>query len=159
MAKNNGATINAVEKRELAKIIEAEFNDIISNMKQEIKFTEGEILEQAEKKFGLKCIDLEIKQLKKKIETLENQKQSMGFDKYGNGFSKKWEDSNHVVDPNTKAGRFYYMKVARNVDIKALENERNSRLKSLWLMDQRTDVKQLTESKVEIKCLPKPKKK
>jgi hypothetical protein len=124
-----------------------------------MKYTEGEILEQAEKKFGLKCIDKQIKQLQSQISMLEKQKGDMGFSTYGGGgFSKTWQGNDNVVDPNTKAGKFYYMKMARNVDIQNLRDQRNARLKKLWLLDQRNDVVKLSNEKVDIKCLPKPKK-
>lgn len=152
------ATIGAVEKRELAKIIDEEFDTIINQMTQEMKFTEGEILEQAEKKFGLKCINKQIKQLQAQISMLEKQKTDLGFNIHGNGFSKTWHNSDNIVDPNTKAGKFYYMKMARNVDIQNLRDQRNSRLKKLWLLDQREDVVKLSNEKVDVKCLPKPKK-
>jgi hypothetical protein len=161
MAKDNTNTIGAVEKRELAKLIDAEFNKIISHMQQEVKFTEGEILEQAEKKFGVKCINKEIKQLKEKIDMLEKRKSDMGFDTshYGNGFKRVWDNQVEVVDSRTKAGKFFYLKMARNIDIQNLEAQRDSRLKSLWLTDSRSEVKQLAEKKPDIKLLSKPKDK
>jgi len=158
LAINN--TIGAVEKRELAKIVDAEFDTIISNLQQEMQFTEGEILEQAEKKFGIKYIDIEIKSLKNKIEMLEKQKSKLGFETgYNGGFSKTWDQKggDQVVDPRTKAGRFFYLKMARNIDIQNLEKQKNDRLKKLWLTDQRSEVKALIEAKPDVKFLSKPK--
>lgn len=151
-------TLGTIEKRELAKIIDKEFSTIINNLKQEMKYTEGEILQQAEKKFGLKCIDKEIEQLKSKISMLEKRKTDLGFSAYhGKGFAKTWIGNDNVIDPNTQAGRFYYMKVARNVDIQNLEKQRDDRLKNLWLTNIRTDIKALVEKKVDIKMIDKPK--
>jgi len=158
MDKTN--VINAVEKRELAKIMEVEFDKIISNMKQEMQYTESEILEQAEKKFGIKYIDKEIKQLQVKIKMLEEQKGKLGFNTgYNGGFNKKYVENGEVVDPNTKAGRFFYLKVSRNVDIQNLEKQKNDRLKNLWLSSDRGEVKELALLKPDIKLLNKPKDK
>jgi len=158
MTKTNGNLINAVEKRELAKIVEIEFNTIIGNMQQEMKYTEGEILEQAEKKFGIKYIDHEIKSLERKIEMLNKQKEKLGFDTghYG-GFKK--EGYGDEVDPNTKAGRFFYLKMARNIDVQNLKDQKNSRLKQIWLTNERADVVKIVNAKPDIKMLEKPKRK
>ena len=71
MTKNNGSSIGITERKEIAKIIEKEYNELISQMQNEIVFTEGEIYEEASKKFGIKVIDQEIKNLEKKIELLK----------------------------------------------------------------------------------------
>jgi len=159
IANKNGNTIGAVEKRELAKLTEAKFNTIISQMTQEMKYTEGEILEQAEKKFGIQYIDKEIKQLEAKIEMLNKQKEKLGFNTgHYTGF-KKLNGYGDEIDPNTKAGRFFYLKMARNVDIQNIQEQRDSRLTSLWLTDSRSEVKLLVEAKPNIKFLDKPKAK
>ena len=157
MAKDNGI-IGAVEKRELAKIIEIEFNTIITNMQTEMKYTEGEILEQAQKKFGIKYIDNEIKSLENKIEMLKKQKEKLGFTS-GHCAGFITEGYGQEVDPRTKAGRFFYLKMARNIDVQNLKDQKNGRLKELWLTDQRSEVKELANRKPDIKLLEKPKEK
>jgi hypothetical protein len=151
--------INAVEKRELARLVDTEFSKIIENLKQEVQYTESELLEEAEKKFGIKYINKEIKQLEAKIKMLEDQKEKLGFSRYGNGgFSTSYVDKRgQIIDPSTKAGRFYYMKVARNVDILALEDQRDNRLKQLWLNSDRKKITELVNTKPDIKMLANPK--
>jgi len=159
MAKDDGI-IGVQEKKELSKLIEQEFNTIIMAMKQEIQYTQGEILEEAQKKFGIEALNIEIGHLKEKILFIEKKKQEMGF-KHDDGFGTRTSRENHYeqeVNPNTKAGRFYYMKIARSVDIRALENQRSVRLKKLWLNNERTVVQKLIEQEVDMKFLPKPKK-
>jgi len=158
MAKDNGV-IGVQEKRELSKLIDAEFSEIIQSMKQEIKYTEGEILEEAQKKFGIEALNKEIEHLKEKITFIEQRKTDLGFS--GDSFQTRYPKNGgfgQEIDPNTKAGRYYYMKVARSIDIRQLENQRSDRLKKLWLMDQRTDVSELVAQKVDLKLLPKPAK-
>lgn len=149
MSKENGV-ISVQEKRELAKIITSEFNSIISSMKQEVQFVEGELLEEAKQKFGIKCINKEIQQLQEKIKLLEQRKRELGF-AYGDNFAKSFDtkSGDQTVDRSTKAGRFYYMKVSRNSDIKAMERQRDIRLKNLWLTNKRTDVVELINAEVK----------
>jgi len=162
MVKNNGV-IGVQEKRELSKLIDEEFSTIIQSMKQEIAFTEGELLEEAQKKFGYEAMDKEIEHLKDKIKFIEDKQSELGFD--SGSFKKRWVpqkgnrfNNDQEIDPTTKAGRFYYLKVARNVDIRELEKQKSDRLKRLWLLDQRADVTALVNETVDMKLLSKPKK-
>ena len=146
--------IGTVEKRELAKIITNEFNAVINNLQQEIQFTEKEVLEQAEKKLGIKYINKEIEQLKSKIGLLEKEKGKLGFDGYNKGgFKQIYKDGEYVIDPSSKAGKFYYLKVTRNIDIQALKNQRDDRLKKLWLSGDRKEIQIIANSKLKTKLI------
>lgn len=145
-------TISVQEKREIAKIISDEYETIITNLQNEIKFTEGEILEEAQKMFGIKAIDLQINQLKEQINMLEKKKLELGFSdrSYDNGFRRKYDKGRgDIVDPNTKAGKFYYMKMARHTDINELRKQKNERLKNLWLENERSKIIKIAASIIE----------
>ena len=163
MSKTNENLIGAVEKRELAKLVNDEFNRIIDTMKQEIKFTQGEILEEAKNKFGIECINKEIDHLKEKITMLETKKKDLGFDSSfnSNGFKTRNVKGGYdqEIDPSTKAGRFYYLKIARHGDIKSLEKQRDDRLKNLWLENQRPQIKTLVNIKIDVQQIELKKKK
>jgi hypothetical protein len=152
--KNNG-TISVQEKRELSKILDNEFSRIITDVKQEIKYTQGEILEQAKKKFGLQAINLQIKQLNEKIEFLKKKKREMGFD-YNDDFETEYDyKMGSMVKRNTKAGRYFYLKVSKHADIQELEKAKSERLKHLWLSNSRSEVKSLVEKDIQVKLIRK----
>jgi len=158
MSATKNGVISVQEKRELSRLINEEFSRIIKNMQQQIEFTEGEILEQARNEFGLKLLEQEIDNLKEKIKLLEDKKKEMGFDSDGygsNGFKTVWDQKSgdKKVDPNTKAGRFYYLKMAKHADIQALYKQRDERLKKLWLENDRECVKTLVNESVNIKLI------
>ena len=158
MNSTKNGVMSVQEKRELSKLINEEFNRIIKNMQQQIEFTEGEILEQARDEFGLKLLDQEIDNLNEKIKLLQDKKKEMGFDSdsYGsNGFKTVWDQKSgdKRVDPNTKAGRFYYIKMAKHADIQALYKQRDERLKKLWLENERESVKALVNESVNVKLI------
>lgn len=144
--------IGVQEKRELAKIIGEDFEGIITQLQQEIRFTEGEILEQAHKKFGIKAFNLQITQLKKQIEMLEKQKIELGFDMYDK-FRTTWQMGGSTVDNDSKAGRYYYLKVSKHADIQALNKERTRRLKNLWLTEKRSEVKAIAIGEIKVKLI------
>ena len=149
--KDNGH-INTVEKKYLADLIKQEYGDIIDTMQQEIRFTEGEILEEAKNKFGIKLIDQEINNLEEKIKLLQNKKKELGFDNSynSNGFSTKFMNGQYVVDSSTKAGRFYYLKMAHQADIQKLKQQRDQRLKDLWLTNDRQSISKLAQQKIDV---------
>ena len=153
MSNDKVKQVGTVEKREIAKIIEGEFNTVIRNVTQEMNMTEGEILEQAHRKFGIKYLDKEINSLKSKITMIENQKIKLGFDRYNNAFSKTWNNNTHQIDCKTKAGRFFYEKVSKTADVQSLEKQRGDRLKALWLTADRKEVKELAEAKINVKMI------
>ena len=162
MKANGNGIVSVQEKRELSKLVSEEFNRIIQNLQQEIKFTEGEILEEAKNKFGIKLIDQEIDNLQDKIRLLEEKKKELGFEggHNTNGFVSTWDNktSNYAVDPRTQAGRFYYLRMARCADIQTLQKQRDDRLKKLWLDSERVSVTQLVNSPIDIKFIESNKK-
>lgn len=146
--------IGVQEKRELAKIINEDFERIITQLQQEIQYTEGEILEQAKKKFGLELINRQIKKLQEDIAFLEKKRQQLGFDSYGQSFVKTYhKKGEHIIDASTKAGRFYYMKIARHADIQALNCEKAKRLKDLWLTEKRSEVATISNADIKVKLI------
>jgi len=152
--------IGVLEKREVAKLISEEFNELIRTTQNEMKYTEGEILKQAEKKFGLKCIEKQISQLKEQIEMLEKKRTQLGFTNNYNGtasgFVTHWGNNNvQEIDPNTQAGRFFYLKMARNMDIQAIKTQRDSKLKALWLTESRADIVTLANEKPKLQLVKK----
>jgi len=132
----------------LSKLIADEFNRIIESLQQEIKFTEGEILKEAQHKFGLKAINLQIAQLRKQIEMLNKRKEELGFDS-NDLFTTVWNNQRSEVKCDTPAGRFYYLKIKRHADIQSLLKERDNRLKRLWLTDIRKDVASLANQAIK----------
>ena len=153
MSKNNG-TIAVQEKRELAKLVTAEFDQIIKQVEEELKFTETGLLEEARNKFGIKAINKQIKQLKEQISMLEKKKQEMGFDSCDElRKTHNYSTGQQEYDRNTKLGRFYCMKIARTADVQALKDQRNNRLKDIWLEDKRAEVKTLINVKPDVKFL------
>ena len=123
-----------------------------------MKFTEGEILVQAQKKFGLACIEKEIKQLKEKIDMLEKRRIQLGFTNNYNGttagFVTNWgTNGTNEVDRNTPAGRFFYLKMARNLDIQAIKNQRDIKLKQLWLSDDRKQITSIVNEKPKLQLV------
>lgn len=152
MGKNDSNIIGVQEKRELAKIIDADFERIISNLQQEIKFTEGEILEQAHKKFGIKAINLEITHLREKIDLLAKRKKDLGFDSYDK-FQTVYTIHGSEIETDSKAGRYFYLKASKHADIQLLHRERAKRLKELWLTDQRPQVAKIANSDIKVKLL------
>ena len=153
MAKKDSNIIGVQEKRELAKIIGEDFEQIIGNLQQQIKFTEGEILEKAHKKFGIKALNMQIEQLEKRIGLLKSQKKDLGFDrddKFDTHYTQKGE---YEIDKDSKAGRYFYLKISKHADIQALRNERARRLKDLWLTDQRPQVAQIAKADIKVKLI------
>ncbi len=149
------ATLNIIgvqEKKELTKILTSQYDRLISQMKNEIEFTQGELLEEAHKKFGVKVLNEQIKSLEKQIEIIKQKKTDLGFGGHSDTFSTKRIDNLHYeqqIDPNSKAGRFYYLKVGRCADIKGLEKERDQKLKDIWLENDRAIVKTLVNTEVK----------
>jgi hypothetical protein len=162
MKTNGNGIVSVQEKRELSKLISEEFNRIIQNLQQEIKFTEGEILEEARNKFGVKIIDQEIDNLRDKIQLLEEKKKELGFENghNSNGFVSTWDHktNNYAVDPRTQAGRFYYLRLAHCADIQTLQKQRDDRLKKLWLDSERVSITQLINAPIDIKFIELNKK-
>ncbi|MCH7731918.1 MAG: hypothetical protein IIB44_05285 [Candidatus Marinimicrobia bacterium] len=102
----------------------------------------------------------EIKSLENKIEMLQTQKAKLGFNTHHNsGFTKTYDCGTEIVDSRTKAGRFFYLKMARNIDVQNLKDQKNSRLKQIWLTNQRLEVVRIVNAKPDIKMLEKPKTK
>jgi len=153
--------IGTIEKRELAKLMENQFNEVIQTTQQEMQFTEGEILVQAEKKFGIACIEKQVKQLREQIAMLEKKRTQLGFINNYNGttsgFTKTWakHSSMQEVDKNTPAGRFFYLKMARNLDIQAIKDQRDNKLKRLWLSDDRKEVETIVNEKPKLLLVKK----
>ena len=156
-------TINVIgvqEKKELCKIVSAEYDRLIGTMKQEIEFTQGEILEEAKGKFGLSIINQEIKNLEEKIKLLKDKKSDLGFncndDKFFTTFDHK--SYTHSIDPKTKAGKFYYLKMSRKADIVGLEKEKDNRIKNIWLENDRANVKRIVQEIVKVPMIEYKKK-
>ena len=140
--KNGNNKIGVQERREITKLISAEYGRLIDIVQQEIKFTEGEILEVAQKKFGIAIFNQKIKQLQEQISLLEEKKKELGFDRYDKLLTA-WDKTGTKIDRNTPAGRFYYLKVKRTADVQALHQQRDKQLKDIWLTDDRIAIKQL----------------
>ena len=157
ITKTNG-TIGVQEKKELTKIVSGEYDRIIATMKTEIEFTQGEILEDAKAKFGIKLVNQEIKNLEEKIKMLKQKKIELGFD-YRDEFSTKMTDYDRQVDPKSKAGQFFYLKVSRCADIKGLEIARDSRIKNIWLNNDREVIKTLVNEAVNVPMIEHKRKK
>jgi len=154
--------VGSLEKRELAKLISAEFNEVIQTTQQEMQFTEGEILRQAEKKFGLQCLEKQISQLREQIAMIEKKRTQLGFMRNYNGtsggFVKSWSSDkggSQEVDRNTPAGRFFYLKMARNLDIQAIKTQRDNKLKRLWLSEERSEIVAITNEKPKLLLIKK----
>ena len=142
MNKNGNGKIGVQERREIAKLISAEYGRLIDIVQQEIKFTEGEILEVAQKKFGIAIVNQKIKQLEEQIQLLEKKKEELGFTKY-DVFRTTWDKNETIIDRDTPAGRFYYLKVKRTADVQGLHQQRDKQLKDIWLTDNREVIKKL----------------
>jgi hypothetical protein len=146
---NPNNTIGVQEKKELSKIINSEFERIIEGWKQEIENTEGDLLDKAHHKFGIKIINQEIKNLKQKISLLEDRKRELGFgfdDKFQKSFDYKTNE--RTIEADSKAGQFYLAQINKTADIKSLEKQRDQRLKDIWLNSDREAVKTLVNEKI-----------
>ena len=146
---NPNNTIGVQEKKELSKIINAQVERIIEGWKQENENTEGEILDKAHHKFGVKIINQEIKNLKQKIQLLEERKNELGFG-YDDKFQKDYDYKTQIrsIKPDSKAGRFYLTQISKTADVQALEKQRDQRLKDIWLNSGRDEVKKLVNAEI-----------
>ena len=156
MSKDNGE-VSPLVKREIAKLITKEADIVIENTQQAIKYTEGEIFEQAKEKFQIKLIEQKIKELDKQKDLLKDRISDLGFEY--NSFRKTYRGSGGgQVDPTTQAGKFFYMKVKSLDDIAELRNQVSTRLKKLWLCQDNASLKMIANEKIVVVALPKPKK-
>ena len=156
--KDNGSLIGVQEKREIAHLISDEYSRRITELQQQINFTEGEVLESAQKHFGLPFINQQIQQLMAKIKLLSEKKKELGFDSYDKfdtdfRFDNKLKETVHKVKETTKAGRFFYLKMKAHADVKALHQEQDARLKELWLTPRREEVRRISNREVKYKMI------
>ena len=145
--------IGTIEKRELAKLIEAEHQRAIESVKQQLGLTEAEILEKARKKFGVEIIEGQISSLKKEMEMLEKKKGDLGFTAYNNSFKTVYENTEQVVDIRTPAGKLFYSEVGERQNVQSMVRLKEERLKKLWLATDRKQIQKIVNQKIEVPML------
>ena len=145
--------IGTIEKRELAKLIEAEHQRAIESVKQQLGLTEAEILEKARKKFGVEIIEGKISSLKKEMEMLEKKKGDLGFTAYNNSFKTVYENTEQVVDIRTPAGKLFYSEVGERQNVQSMIRLKEERLKKLWLETDRKQIQKIVNQKIEVPML------
>ena len=145
--------IGTIEKRELAKLIEAEHQRAIESVKQQLGLTEAEILEKARKKFGVEIIEGKISSLKKEMEMLEKKKGDLGFTAYNNSFKTVYENTEQVVDIRTPAGKLFYSEVGERQNVQSMVRLKEERLKKLWLATDRKQIQKIVNQKIEVPML------
>ena len=145
--------IGTIEKRELAKLIEAEHQRAIESVKQQLGLTEAEILEKARKKFGVEIIEGKISSLKKEMEMLEKKKGDLGFTAYNNSFKTVYENTEQVVDIRTPAGKLFYSEVGERQNVQSMVRLKEERLKKLWLETDRKQKQKNVNQKIEVPML------
>lgn len=161
MNKNgNGNFVGVAEKRELAKLIEKQYDEAIQNAVS----IEKELCEQAEhavvNKLGVQLIITEIEKLDKQKELLINKIHEIGFD-FNHGrpvIAKTWDATTNdsVWKKSSQASREAFKVLEGTTNLNDLRSQKTTTLKKLWLTTSRKEVVKIVGNgsiKVQLKSV------
>ena len=153
--------ISVQEKREIAILTRSKYDKLIADLRQTEDHVMEDLITKIQKALKVDAILLEIKHLEEKKLLLESKIKNMGFDSYGRSLEKSWSSQTGGYDINysTPAGKLYFKMTKARPDIRNLEVDRDREIANIWLSTEKSEVRKIFDSKINVKQLEfKPKK-